>query len=309
MAAEKVAEVPSAGAGAAPADAGALVSRCAGVLRLAAEHAHPRDARVTFEEASHVYSVDGAPVGTSVTGMLKGVEREPFDAEAVAAALATRPSRKYNAGKDAEGKLLPLDKQAILDMWTARRDLGTDLHGKIERALNGLPVEFGREDASCDNRAEFAQFEAWMAASGLQPWRTEWVIFDEAADVAGSVDLVARNPATGKFVIVDWKRCAHGEGESGFAAHYWGHTMLPPADALQECKLSHWALQVNIYRMILEAHYGLEVEAMMMVVLYPGQAEAVVYAHDRDDSIAGAMLQARRAAKAAAAAAAGSSHH
>jgi hypothetical protein len=276
-----------------------LVSRCEGVLALAAAHPHPRDARVTFVESTHKYYVDGACMGTSVTGLIHGVTREPFDAEGVAAKLAARPSKKYNAGADpATGALRPLSARAILDMWDARRDLGTDLHGKIERHLNGLPVEFGPPDPATDNRAEFDQFLRWFATCGLEAYRTEWVIFDEAADVAGSIDFVGRNPVTGQLVIVDWKRCAHGRWESGFASNYNGATMLPPADYMEECKLSHWALQTNIYRKILEDNYGVAIEAMMMVVLYPGQTDAVVYSHARDDLAAGAILQARRKARA-----------
>ncbi len=306
----------------------ALISRSTTATALAREHGHARDADVVFHEDTHSYIVRGMCAPLSVTGLINSVIAEPFDAAGVAAKLAARPSRKYNAGVGPDGRLLPLSAAAILASWDARRDLGTDLHGKIELYLNGTPEAelFGGggfvADAATEtelpvNFAEFQQFKRWFTACGLKAYRTEWVIYamtddagfrklvlgtleDAAAAaasaaskpfIAGSVDFVGRNPVTGNYVIVDWKRCAHGAAESGFAASYGGVKMLPPADALDECKLSHWAIQVNIYRCILEACYGITVERMLMLVLYPGQDEAVEYEHARDDTVAAALLR------------------
>jgi len=274
----------------------ALLSRGAlEATRLARENSHPRDARVTFEEASHVYSVDGVPLDVSVTGVLKEVEREPFDAEAVAAKLAARPTASYNAGVDpATGAWLPLAAPDILKSWDANRDLGTHLHGCLERHLNGLPTA---PEAVAD---EFGQGLRWLATCGMTPFRTEWVIFDEVAGVAGSVDFVGKHP-DGTLGIVDWKRCKHGD--RSFFAHWKGANMLPPLDHLPECKLSHWHAQVNLYRIMLERRYDVRVSTMCMVVMMPGQPEAVEYVHRRDDAVA-ALLDRRCAAPTVAAAAA-----
>jgi hypothetical protein len=311
-----------------------LVSRSTTATALARKHGHPRDAAIEFHEDTHSYFVTAADgvkhkAGLSVTGLINTVIRDPFDAPGVAAKLAARPSRKYNAGVGPDGRFLPLTAAAILASWDARRDLGTDLHGKIELYLNDTPeteLFGGVSDESAVNLPEFRQFKRWFEACGLEAYRTEWVIYatvddagfrelrvgtpEEAAAadyrpfIAGSVDFVGRNPATGNYVIVDWKRCAHGAAESGFASSYGGARMLPPADALEECKLSHWAIQVNVYRCILEACYGITVERMLMLALYPGQEEAVEYEHARDDSVAATLLRTLRQKEAAAGAAA-----
>jgi hypothetical protein len=326
-----------------------LVSRSTTATALARKHGHPRDAAIEFHEDTHSYFVTAADgvkhkAGLSVTGLINTVIRDPFNAPEVAAKLAARPSRKYNAGVGPDGRFLPLTAEAILASWDARRDLGTDLHGKIELYLNGTPeaeLFGGASDESAVNFAEFRQFKRWFEACGLEAYRTEWVIYatvddagfretyaDADADgdgdgdgdgaaatatataadhrpfIAGSVDFVGRNPVTGNYVIVDWKRCAHGAAESGFASSYGGAKMLPPADALEECKLSHWTIQVNVYRCILEACYGITVERMLMLALYPGQEEAVEYEHARDDSVAATLLRTLRQKEAAAGAAA-----
>lgn len=268
--------------------------------KLAVENPHPRDGRVVFDEGPHVYYVDGERMPESVTGVIAGVETEHFDADAVAASLAARPSAAYNAGQAEDGSLLPLDAETIKAQWTRDSALGTSLHGALERHLNGLPVD-AEALAEQGNLEAFRQVLAWLdekLKQGYRPYRTEWVIFDEKAGVAGSVDFVARHEATGKLLVVDWKRCKHGTPR--FFSHWRGARMRAPMDHLSECKLSHWRTQVNLYRVILEDLYGFDVEDMYMVVGYPGQACAAEYNHVRDDAVK-ALLQARRHAREAAA--------
>eukprot|EP00969_Alexandrium_andersonii_P137549 6083527-Alexandrium_andersonii.AAC.1 len=42
---------------------------------------------------------------------------------------------------------------------------------------------------------------------GWLPFRTEWSIYDCDHMVAGQIDSVWVDPATGAFHMVDWKRC------------------------------------------------------------------------------------------------------
>jgi hypothetical protein len=268
-----------------------MLGRAVGCDLLAKAHPHERDAHVVFDEASHAYSVNGCIMSLSVTGLLATVERQHFDGPAVAARLAANPSRRYNAGWDAESaRWLPLTAVEILRRWEDARDLGTDVHGRLERHLNGHTVEF--EDGA-PNADEFGQACRWLTRSGLTPYRTEWVIYDACAlggrGLAGSVDLVAVDDASGLYHIVDWKRCRHGAAEWGFSKSPAGASMLEPLAHLPECKLSHWHAQVNAYRVLLERCYGLVVAGMHMVVVQPGQPEAVVYSHPRDDSLVDLM--------------------
>ncbi len=256
--------------------------------KLARMHPHPRDSMVRFEEERHLYFVKGKAVGISVTGLLAQVETESFDADAVAERLHVRPNERYNAGVDSDGQLVPMTVAAIKKQWDDARDLGTDLHGRIECFLNGVPVPF----TSPVNVAEYRQALRWLAGCGLEPFRSEWVIFDEDADVAGSVDFVARDPATGHLVIVDWKRCRHGPEVYRFSSRRDSVHLQPPLDHLPDTTLSHWAAQVNLYRVIIERKYGHTVSRMQMVCLYPGQEEAHVYVHERDDRVA-ALLDRR----------------
>ena len=262
-----------------------METRSADALQLAIDNAHERDSHITFEEISHTYTVDGTAVAISVTGLIARVESEHFDAPRIAAQLAAsqRPSERYSKFDEETQRRVALPVPEILALWDLARDLGTDLHGKIERALNGLPVHF--EHADAPNCVEFSQFQRWwrdQQAAGYEAYRTEWVIYD-GPHLAGSIDFLMRNSKTGDLSIVDWKRCL--TSGSGFSSAWKNKKMLPPLQHLEETKLNHWKVQVNVYRAILEKHYGVKIAEMMMVVLYADQDEAVVFKHDRADAV------------------------
>ena len=264
-----------------------MLSRSAALLKLATEHAHPRDARIVFDEGPHTYTVDGVVVQTSVTGLISRVETEHFDAPKIARqlSLSTRPSEKYSRVDADTGLRVPMAETEILTLWDTARDLGTDLHGKIERFLNGVMVTFTEDGPGAANRVEFLQFQAWWKAqvdAGYEEYRTEWVIFD-GPNLAGSIDFVMRHRDTNEYVIVDWKRCV--TSGVGFSSAWKSKKMLAPMQHLEETKLNHWKVQVNVYRSILERNYDLKVTGMMMVVLYDTQDGAVVYPHDREDAV------------------------
>lgn len=262
-----------------------MESRSAEILKLARENPHPRDAHIVFDEGPHTYTIDGVVAKLSVTGLIALVESEHFDAPAVAERLSvsSRPSDKYSRLDAETGKRVPLSATEILALWDAARDLGTDLHSKIERFLNDIPVVFA--DSSVPNQKEFGQFFRWWEAQkalGFEAYRTEWVIYDDT-NLAGSIDFLMRNKHTGELSIVDWKRCI--TGGPGFSKAWNNRRMLFPLEHMEETKLNHWKVQVNVYRSILERRYGVKIRDMMMVVLYADQEEAVVYAHERDDSV------------------------
>ena len=51
----------------------------------------------------------------------------------------------------------------------------------------------------------FEKFEEEIGQN-LEPYRTEWMIWDKELKFAGSIDMIFRNP-DGTLLIYDWKRC------------------------------------------------------------------------------------------------------
>ena len=132
----------------------------------------------------------------------------------------------------------------------------------IEDFLNGTG-----HDTNISNKENFGLFKqclAWMNQIGLEPYRTEWVIYDKDYDIAGSIDFVGRNRNTGQFWIIDWKRSNELRRTS-----FGGKCGNFPCHEIEDCNGWHYQLQVNLYRHILEKHYNVKIEQCVIVNLHP----------------------------------------
>ena len=167
----------------------------------------------------------------------------------------------------AERSMRPAEVAAtwkIKGMRAANR--GTEAHMQVELFLN-------RD--SCDTASpEFAAF-AWfarvaMAPIGARAYRTEWRIFCEVANVAGSIDCIVRL-GDGTVGIIDWKRST--KVRESVARAKWGGRgsprMAAPMDHLLDNAVATYALQLNLYAHIIRAHYGETVSALVLTQIHP----------------------------------------
>jgi len=211
---------------------------------------HPRDGRVDFEAATHTYRIDGE-VFDSVTTVVENMF-EHFNAEYWAA-------RKATPGHT---------KEMILREWAAKgeaaRNLGTQMHDRIERYYLGEPVMQWMGDAT------FQRFAAFACDVRLRPARTEWRIFHEESRLAGTLDMLAFNKC-GQLEIWDWKRSSKIVDSSGMTitGNAFGKTAFAPLEHLPDTVYYHYALQVSIYRRILEEKYGLTISSGHLGVFHP----------------------------------------
>ena len=98
----------------------------------------------------------------------------------------------------------------------------------------------------------------------LKPYRTEWMIFHEATQLAGSIDMVYEQ-ADGTLLIYDWKRVKELKKVAAFGVS----AITPCLQHLPDTNYWHYALQLNTYKMILEASYGKTVVGLYLVLLHP----------------------------------------
>jgi len=220
---------------------------------LALKNAHLRDSHIYMDEPTHIYYLHGKPISISGTGFLH-LFFEPFDGPAMAekTSKSARPGTKYY-GKSSD---------EILKIWENSTNLGTIMHKNIEDFWNGLiPL------SEIGDRSKFGLFQmcyGWLRQNGLEAYRTEWIIYDADYDLAGSIDFVARNKKTGKYWIIDWKRSTQLRRES-----FRGKCGKGPCNDIPDCNGYHYQIQVNLYRHILEKHYGIEVEQCCVINLNP----------------------------------------
>jgi hypothetical protein len=256
--------------------------------RLAVRNAHARDARISFHEETHTYTIDGSKEGwVSCTGFIHGFFEE-FNADAVI--------RKMMASKKwPESKYFGMTPQQIKAQWDASRDeaaaAGTRMHLDIEHYYNADPVGNVAGDEWVTNPgAEWDYFQAferkWRIPKGFEPYRTEWLVFKEDSKVAGSIDMVFKKP-DGTFAIYDWKRAKEMKYENAWQKG------KAPLDHLPDTNYWHYSIQLNMYRTILEELYGATVSELALVVLHPDQRSFQVVHVNRMEEEVEAMFATR----------------
>jgi hypothetical protein len=108
------------------------------------------------------------------------------------------------------------------------------------------------------------------ALAGLSAYRTEWEIFGEEENLAGSIDFVAKNEEDGSLVLMDWKRSKQLREKFSDAYH---KKMNYPLDHMDDCSGQHYRLQLNCYRFLLEKYYGVTISRMLVVCTHPDNGD------------------------------------
>ena len=227
------------------------------------------DGKITLDDSTHTYTVDGEIVPISVTGLLdraKG-EQNRFDADRV----ARRGLRRWR--DDASSKLhaFTLDKDdeaaiaAIKSEWREAATRGTRMHAALEAVLNQEPLsEATRETFS----TELEQFEALRAKHpNLEVVRTELGVYGRDRSgrvvIAGQIDALVRDRHDpDAFAIVDFKRVARSLDADACA---YGKTWL---DGTVLNDLSVYSMQVATYRHLLQQTTGIRCKGAFLVQLH-----------------------------------------
>ena len=161
---------------------------------LAKLNPHVRDSHISFTEEGHKYTINGDSDYLSVTTWNHS-HFPHFDPDSVI--------KKMKAGRNWEkSQYYGMESEDIKKLWRDRgreaSRAGTKMHYDIERFYNDQPVE--------NDSKEFSDFLKFDARRGdLQPYRTEWMIYDKELRLAGSIDMVFANP-DGSVQLYDWKR-------------------------------------------------------------------------------------------------------
>lgn len=250
-------------------------------------NSHVRDKKIKFQEEGHIYTIEGMKTNPiSVTSLIHKFFGD-FNADLIIdkmmASFKWKENKYYGRNREeikseweknrdesaAEGTKLHFDIETYLN--TARKE-GINMHVDIERFMNKMCVK--------NKSKEFGYFlDFWekyqKANPSFQPYRTEWLIYDEDKNLAGSIDCVLSN---GKdFVILDWKRSKEIKKENKYASGKYPFGKMP------DCNFSHYTLQLNIYRHILEIKYNCNVIGMYLVVCHPVNESFLIYPVDKYD--------------------------
>lgn len=246
---------------------------------LARKNAHKRDANIQFVEQGHKYFILNEPNVhyTSVTTWNHS-KFEKFDADKIITNMMNAKSWKQGH------KYWGLSAEQIKNMWDTNRDAvskaGSDLHYEIECFNNDKRFTFEYTNKElyemymCYNKEnvdkaakEWQYFIQFIKDyPHLKPYRTEWMIYDEDAKIAGSIDMVYENP-DGTLSIYDWKRSKEISKTNNFSKFSTSSIICH----IPDCNFWHYALQLNTYKYILEKKYGKQIKDLHLVRLHPDE--------------------------------------
>jgi hypothetical protein len=253
-------------------------------MTLALVHRHERDNLIHFDEPTHIYTIKGTNEGyCSITKLIHQFFGH-FDPDAVI-------TNMMRSQKWPKSKWYGMTREAIKAAWSANgrmaSEAGTAVHLAIEMVMNGSPERIPKY---IDDSPEMKYFwKYWKNHSATwEPWRTEWEVWDESLKLAGSIDMVYKHKTNGTYAIYDWKRTKEIKMENSWQSG------LGPINHLPDCNLWHYTLQLNLYKWLLETHYGIVISELALIVLHPDNTSFKRYLlHSMKDEVE-AMLACRR---------------
>ena len=234
---------------------------------------YEQDAYIDFEPYEHIYIYNGRQRLLPVSSLV-GYFFESFNA----LAAAERKCQNYS---------IPVEES--LDQWdrigTMASEVGTFMHAQTESYFRDgtfetiYPFCYNGETEAISLEKEKQYFRQFVSDYAIRPYRQEWPVYDLALNVAGTIDLICQED-DGSFTIYDWKRSSKVVNALGQPiTEGFNGKMSVNGINLPDTSFYHYCLQQNLYRYMLEQHYGIRVRAMNLVVLcasYPSYYVAQV---------------------------------
>ena len=227
---------------------------------LSDKNTHIRDKKIKFDEGNHIYTIDEPNYKpgnyVSVTTFVHK-QFDTFDCDKI---IDSMMKGRNWVNSQYYGKT----KDEIKDIWDKKRisasGEGTKLHSRIEDYYN-----YNHDDINADNDTGFRYFLNFVSCNPtLKPYRTEWTVYHEDIGMAGTIDMVYENP-DGTLSIYDWKRAKDITKNNKFNKY----ALTECISSIPDTKYWHYALQLNIYKSILEHKYDKTVTKLALVVLHP----------------------------------------
>jgi hypothetical protein len=251
---------------------------------LSTNNLHERDKNILFYETNHRYEIvtDKENRYTSVTTFIHSHFKK-FDSAKVIKNMMS--GKNWKEGH----KYWGLTAYQISKQWSesGRKEAqaGTDLHYKIECFMNNksLAPNYTHKDLYEDYLTNNPNYEEtsekeWQYfinfikdTPTLKPYRTEWMVYHDDLKISGSIDMLYENE-NGSLSIYDWKR-----SKEISTINKWNEfAQTECISEMPDSNYWHYALQLNMYKKILENKYSKQIEDLVLIRLHP-DAEEVNY--------------------------------
>ena len=207
-----------------------------------------------FYEEDHHYEYKGKRVGMSVTRLIEEYTQE-FDSQAVAERVALKENKSV---------------QEVLDKWKQKNEWackkGSICHEYAQSCWNKEIQIIDKQLYTQPQKQTFL----WIFSQAdnfyndykerLEHLADEYVIGSEEYDIASAIDHLFINKLTGGLVLVDYKTNSDIHKNERYAKK-----MKVPLSHLKDTTLNHYAIQLSIYKYIVEKYTNLKFEEMFIV--------------------------------------------
>jgi len=208
---------------------------------------------VTFQEIGHKYFYKQEEIVDSIsTTSLIGQFKNKFDAQGNAERIAVKENKTTQEVLDEwrlnseysclKGNIIHEYSQT---QWEEKTSTNTAKLNGIIYHTNNSDNERLRNDFEILKKQADQFYEDYKDKFELI--KVEQLIYDHDYKVFGAIDFLFKNKQTGELVMVDIKSNKEIKTK-GFK----GQTMFVPLSHLQDCELSHYSMQLEIYKQILE---------------------------------------------------------
>ena len=202
---------------------------------------------IKLEESTHKYILSGHESinFTSVTTCIAEYF-EKFDKQKVAYKLITTiPKYKGRTVED------------LIREWDATAQYGTAVHKEIENY-----IKFEKIPAIDRALAGINWLDKYLQKSDFEV-HSEVIVYSEKLKIAGTIDLLIFDKRNRKYSILDWKTSKTIKTDS----YKMKTGNKPETQDLLDCKFNHYALQLSLYRYLLEENFQLFLDDQLIVHL------------------------------------------
>jgi len=209
-----------------------------------------------FFEDGHYYKYKGKDIGISVTRFIEEYTNE-FDAETIAEKVALKENKTI---------------QQVLDEWKVKNELACEKghlgHLYAQSLWNKENVL--EEIKSCSTGLKMSLELILEQANNfyndykdrLEHIVDELIIGSEEFNIASAVDHLFLNKLTGGLVLVDYKTNSDIHKNERYAKQ-----MKVPLNHLKDTTLNHYAIQLSIYKYLIEKYTNLKVDEWFIVYM------------------------------------------
>jgi len=209
---------------------------------------------IKLEIEKHEYKLVNQPdfVFTSVTTFVNSFF-EPFDEIKVSNHLVNNVPKYFGE-----------TPESLMKQWDIARKYGTDVHLEIEAW-----IKEGVMPKDVKSIAATKWIGGYVSRPNIDTF-SEVIVYSKDLRIAGTVDVLMMNKNSNEYVLIDWKTSKRIDKKSFNRKK----GIKKESSNIDDCKYNHYALQLSMYRYILEKYYAINVTRQLVAQLKDGGVES-----------------------------------